>query len=166
MRRLYCLLPDIESSKAVVSELEESGIPERHLHAIAGLAQDIDDLPRAGLLQKTELLHGLVLGSLLGLLAGFLGGLLVMNFPPAGLVLGRETVVVCSIAGAVLGAAVSTLISSHEHSHQLDAFEEAIEEGQILLMVDIAAGKVAQTKKMILSHHPEAEIRETARPKR
>ncbi|MEG7522595.1 MAG: hypothetical protein M3H12_05780 [Chromatiales bacterium] len=59
MRRLFFLMPDVESCQSVVAELEETGIPERHLHAVAGIEQRLDGLPEAGILQKTELAHGL-----------------------------------------------------------------------------------------------------------
>jgi hypothetical protein len=49
-------------------------------------------------------------------------------------------------------------MSSHEHNHELNAFQRAIEQGEILLMVDVPRGEVDMTKELILSHHPEAKI--------
>ncbi|RLJ19417.1 DUF1269 domain-containing protein [bacterium endosymbiont of Escarpia laminata] len=158
MRRLFFLMPDVESCQSVVAELEETGIPERHLHAVAGIEQRLDDLPEAGILQKTELAHGLEWGAGLGGVAGGLGGLLAMAFPPAGIILGGGALLTAAVAGASFGAVVSALLSSHEHNHDLDAFQRAIEAGEVLLMVDIPRHDVAKTQKMILSHHPEAHI--------
>ncbi|MDJ0806466.1 MAG: DUF1269 domain-containing protein, partial [Gammaproteobacteria bacterium] len=82
MRRLYFLTPNVGSCQAIVNELKETGVPQRHLHVIAGIEQALEDLPEAGILQKTELKHGIELGAGLGGTAGVLGGLLAMTFPP------------------------------------------------------------------------------------
>jgi len=158
MRRLFFLAPDVDSCQAIVKELEDTGVPERHLHVIASIAQALDDLPEAGILQKTELVHGIEIGAGLGGAAGILGGLLAMTFPPAGLVLGGGALLAGAAAGAGFGAVVTALLSSHEHNHDLDRFQRAIEAGQILLMVDIPKNAVDATKGLILGHHPEAQI--------
>jgi hypothetical protein len=151
-------MPNLESCRQVVAELEDEGVPEHHLHAIASLDQSLDGLPEAGVLQKTELAHGLEWGAGLGGVAGMLGGLLAVSFPPAGLVLGGGALLVGAAAGAGFGAVVSALLSSHEHNHDLDAFQRAIEAGEILLMVDIPRQRVDKIRELILNHHPEAHI--------
>jgi len=78
VRRLFFLMPNLESCRQVVAELEDEGVPEHHLHAIASLDQSLDGLPEAGVLQKTELAHGLEWGAGLGGVAGMLGGLLAV----------------------------------------------------------------------------------------
>ena len=166
MRRLYLLLPSLESCESLVGELEASGIPERHLHVVASISQDLHGLPEAGVLQKTEILRGVALGAVLGGVGGMLGGWLAMTFPPAGLVLGTPAVVISTLAGAGLGALTSALMSSHEHNHKLDAFEGAIERGEILLLLDVPRDQVPEIRNRILEHHPEADIRETAPPRR
>jgi len=158
VRRLFFLMPNLESCRQVVAELEDEGVPEHHLHAIASLDQSLDGLPEAGVLQKTELAHGLEWGAGLGGVAGMLGGLLAVSFPPAGLVLGGGALLVGAAAGAGFGAVVSALLSSHEHNHDLDAFQRAIEAGEILLMVDIPRQRVDKIRELILNHHPEAHI--------
>lgn len=158
MRRLFCLLPDIDSCRAVVDELERSGVPERHLHVVASLEQPLGDLPEAGVLQKTEILHGLLWGLGLGAAAGLLGGWLIVKFPPTQHGLGSETLWIAAGLGALFGALVSALMSSHEHNHSLDKYEQAIEAGEVLLLVDVPRSQVEATKRMIIEHHPEAEF--------
>jgi hypothetical protein len=165
MRRLFFLTPNVDSCHAIVKELEATGVPERHLHVIASIQQALDDLPEAGVLQKTELLHGIEVGAGLGGTAGILGGLLAMTFPPAGLVLGGGALLAGAAAGAGFGAVVTALLSSHEHNHDLDSFQRAIEQGQVLLMVDVPKKEVDATKALILEHHPEAKIGVTELPK-
>ena len=158
MRRLFFLTPDVSSCRNIVTELKTSGVPQRHLHVIGSIEQPLDDLPEANVLQKTELLHGIEVGAGLGGTAGILGGLLAMTFPPAGIVLGGGALLAAAAAGAGFGAVVSALMSSHEHNHDLGAFQEAIERGEILLMVDVPKSEVDKTKELILTHHAEAKI--------
>jgi len=164
MRRLNVVLPDAERCKAVVAELVAEGIPERHMHVVAGAAHPVEGLPEARVWERTELAHGIELGLGLGGAAGLLGGLLAITFPPAGLVLGGGAVAASAAAGAGVGGVVSALLGSHEHNHDLDAFAEAIGAGKLLLMVDVPRSRLEETRALILKHHPEAEIG-VARPK-
>jgi len=158
MRRLFFLLPDIESCREVVAELEQAGIPDRHLHVVASVEQPLEGLPQAGVLQTTEVVHGLEWGIVIGGTGGLLGGLLALAVPPPGLDLGNGAVIASTAVGAVFGAIVSALMSTHEHNHKLNSFERAIERGEIVLMVDVPRKQVDFTKTLILKHHPEAEI--------
>ncbi len=158
MRRLFVILPDHDSCKAVVNDLEQQGVPEHHLHVIAGLNQDTADLPKASVWQSTELLDGILWGVALGGTAGMLGGLLVSAFPPPGMEVDGLSLSVLAAVGALLGGGVSALISSHEHNHQLDSFEAAVAAGQLLLMVDVPRRQVTQMQETIRQRHPEAHI--------
>jgi len=158
MRRLYFLLPDTQTTGTLVAELEDAGIAHGHLHVIASITQDLEDLPAASAWQKTELAHGLELGIGLGGMAGLLGGVLAVAFPPTGLILGGGALVATTLAGAGVGGVVSGLMASHEHNHSLDGFQQAIERGEILLLVDVPRAQVKQIKTLILKHHPEARI--------
>lgn len=159
MKRLYVLLPTEESCHAVVQELEASGIPASHLHVIAGLTHDLRDLPQATVWQRTELTRGIEWGLVLGGVAGLLGGLLVVAFPPSGLILGGGALLAGTAAGAVFGALVIAVLGSQEHNRKLDVFRRALAAGQLLLMVDVARRREQEVKTAVLRHHPEAEIR-------
>lgn len=158
MRRIYVLLPTEESCRVVVKELEAAKISPGHLHVIAGLTHDLKNLPGATIWQRTELAHGIEWGIGLGGVAGLLGGLLVIAFPPAGIVLGGGALLAGTAAGAGFGALVTALLGSQEHNHKLDSFQRALAAGQILLMVDVPYRREDDIKATILKHHPEAEI--------
>jgi len=158
MRRLHVLMPDQDTTKAVVDELKDEGIPEHHLHVVANLGQDLNGLPEANVWQKTELAHGIEWGVGLGGAAGLLGGVLAVTFPPAGLVLGGGAVLAAAAGGAGIGAVVHAMLGSHEHNHDLDRYAQAIGEGWLLLMVDVPRNRVEALSDLIRSHHPEAEI--------
>ncbi|MCG6863020.1 MAG: DUF1269 domain-containing protein [Chromatiaceae bacterium] len=158
MKRVYVLLPTEASCRRVVEELEAVGIPPSHLHALAGLAHELKDIPPASVWQRTELAHGIEWGIGLGGVAGLLGGLLVVAFPPAGIVVGGGALLAGTAAGAGFGALVTALLGIQEHNHKLDGFQRAFAAGQILLMADVPRQRVGEVKATILKHHPEAEI--------
>jgi len=158
-KRLYFMLPDVEHCNQLVGELLEAGILEQDIHIVAN-----DDIPLGGLheasaLQKTELAHGLELGIGVGGIAGLLSGLLVVTFPPAGLILGAEAIIIATtIAGASFGSIVSALVASDIPNHELDDFQSKIMDGYILLILDIPTKRVDTISRLIINTHPEAEI--------
>ena len=62
MRRLYFLVPDIPTARKIVDDLLLARISERHLHVLAKRGTPLEDLPEAGVLQKTNLVHALERG--------------------------------------------------------------------------------------------------------
>lgn len=159
MRRIFFLIPDIKLTKAIIDELEQQGIAQSHLHVVAGIEQRLDGLPEANVWQRTELAHGLEWGTGIGGTAGLLGSLLTVAFPPGGLILGGGALLIGAAAGAGLGAAMLGLMKGHEHNHQLDDFKHEIEQGEILLMVDLLKHDVERISDSILKHHPQAHIK-------
>ncbi len=164
MRRLYFLVPDEPICRAVTQALEAQGVPHGHLHVLASLNHPLRALPGATLWETTELAHGIRLGLGLGGVAGLLGGLLAVSFPPAGLVLGGGALLTSAAAGAGLGALVSALLGIQAHNHHLDRFQRAIDEGQLLLIVDVPRREEEQVRELIRSHHPEVRIEAQDRP--
>lgn len=164
MRRLFFLIPDVELTALIVNELESQGVAQKHLHVVAGINQPLKDLPEATVWQKTELAHGLEWGTGIGGTAGLLGGLLTVAFPPGGIVLGGGALLIGAAAGAGIGATMLGLMKGYEHNHQLDDYKHEIEQGEILLMVDIPKSRVDEIKNSILQYHPEAHIK-VAEPK-
>jgi len=158
MKRIYFLVPDQESCRHIVAELEASGIPKHHLHVIASMDQALEDLPEAGAWEKTELKHGLEIGLGLGGAAGLLSGLLAVTFPPGGLVLGGGAILATTAVGAGYGSLVSAMMKGHEKSHEVHDFEPALRRGELLLMVDVPRHDLDQLKGLVLQHHPEAKI--------
>lgn len=159
MRRLYFLIPTVQLTEIIVSELEQQGIDHHHLHVVASIKQSLRGLPEASIWQKTELAHGLEWGTGIGGTAGLLGGLLTVAFPPGGIILGGSALLIGAAAGAGVGAAMMGLMKGHEHNHQLDDFKKEIEHGEILLMVDLPKSDVEHITDSILKLHPEAHIK-------
>lgn len=160
MRRLYFLVPDIESASNIVNELLLARIEERKIHIAAKDHYSLleANLPEANLLQETDFIPAVEKGLSVGGGTGILAGLVAMTFPPAGLIVGGGAVLGLGLLGAGFGAWVSGMIGINIENTQLKEFEQAIEEGHLLLMVDVPKARVDEITDLVKQHHPEAEI--------
>jgi hypothetical protein len=161
MRRLYFLVPDLDSAKKIVDELLLARVEERHIHVIAKEGAPLENLPEASFLQKTDFVPALERGLAVGGATGVLAGLVAMTFPPAGLVLGGGALLSVALAGAGFGAWLSSMIGSSVPNTRLKQFEDAIEQGEILFLVDVPKARVEEIDDMVKLHHPEADIEGT-----
>lgn len=158
-KRLYFLLPDVAHCKALVAELRNEGIFDKQIHVIARNDIELEGLHQATALQKTELAHGLEWGLGLGGAAGLLGGLLAVTFPPAGLLLAGEAILLgTTLAGAGFGAVVSALVAGDIPNQELEHFQDRIALGEILLLLDVPTSHLDKIINLIKSHHPEVNI--------
>lgn len=155
-RRLYFLLPDIGRTRQIVDELLLARIEARHIHVLAREGTPMEGLPAATLLQRSDFLHGLETGLAVGGATGILAGLVTVLFPPGGLELGGGTILALALAGAGIGAWASGMIGTDVPNSRLRKFMPAIEQGKILLMVDVRLGRMQEISDLIHRHHPEA----------
>jgi len=151
-------MPNVARSRQVVDELLLARIDDRHIHVMANDSIALGDLPKANVLQRSDLVHGLEIGLSVGGATGILAGLVAVAFPPDGITLGGWTILVTALAGALIGAWVAGMIGTDIPNSQLREFESAVADGQILMMVDVPKDKVETVSTMIRKHHPEADM--------
>lgn len=156
MRRIYFLVPDIETTRQIVDELLLQRVEERHIHVLGKRGADLENLPEASFLQKTDFVPALEQGVALGGVTGLLAGLAAVALP-TGLVLGGGAVLALSLAGAGVGGMASSMIGSSIGNRRIEKFQEAMEQGQYLVMVDVPRDRVEAIEGVIKKHHPEAE---------
>lgn len=158
-RRLYFLLPNVSSAKIVHNELLLAKIDERHQHVIARDGMQLDDLPEAGLRQKSDIIHGFQLGVVVGGLTGMILSTVAILMDM--IVPGIEVWSVASLTlgGAFLGAFASTMIAVNVSNTHLTQFKKDIEAGKILYMVDVGFQRVDEIIKLVQGRHPEADMR-------
>ncbi|MBA1148979.1 DUF1269 domain-containing protein [Ectothiorhodospiraceae bacterium WFHF3C12] len=161
MRRIYFLLPDVETARKVVEELLLSHVEERHMHLVAREGTTLEGLPEAGLAQTSDLIPSLEKGATVGGAAGAVAGLVAVTVPPAGIVLGGGAVLALTVAGAGFGAWMSSMLGVDTPNSQIRRFQEAIDEGQILMMVDVRKDRVREVEEVIRSHHADVKIEGT-----
>ena len=155
-RRLYFTVPDTASAQQMVNDLLLARIDEGHMHVLARDGVPLDGLHEASILQKSDFIHGVESGLVIGGIAGILAGIVGILFPPAGVDLRLVTILVTALVGAAFGAWVSSMIASSVPNSKLKTYEQAIEQGRILMMVDVPSGRVDDIRKLIASRHPEA----------
>jgi hypothetical protein len=153
MRRIYFLLPDVQSGKSIIDELLLKRVEWRHIHVLARPDVHLEQLPEATLTQRSDLLPALARGTAAGGVTGML--------PPAGLTIAGGVVVLMTLASAGFGAWTATMIGIGIPSTRLKRFESAIEKGELLMMVDVGKDRVDEIEELVKSHHPEADIEGT-----
>lgn len=161
MRRLYFLMPDTNVTTELVKELLLSHVEERYIHVIAKEGTPMEDLPEASLLQKSDFVPAIEKGLTIGAITGVVCGLVAMAFPPAGLVIGGGAVFAIGAAGAGVGGLMSSMVGIGLPSSRLEKFEDAINQGEFLVLIDVPRTRVDEIEAMVMKHHPEADIEGT-----
>ncbi len=159
MQRLYFLLPNLETAHTVVNELLLARIEERHMHVIAREGTPMEDLPEASLMQKSDFIPAMQRGVALGGATGALAGLVAMAIP--GLVIAGGLVLAMGISGAGMGAWLGGMIGLDVENTRLKKFEQAINNGEILMLVDVPKDRVEKIEELVKKHHPEADLEGT-----
>ncbi len=155
-RRLYYVLPSVASAQNVVNELLLKRIPIHHMHAVGAGDIDMKDLPVASAMQRNDFLRaiwiGACVGALLGLIAGMIGHAW-LSVPLGGML------TVTAGFGAFISAWAAGMIGISAPNAELAKFSKTIEQGHILLMVDVPKERVDDIEHTLHAHHPEANFK-------
>lgn len=185
-RRIYWLLPDLASARRTMNDLLLARISEPHIHFVARENADMSGLHAANLLQTSDVLRSAQAGLVIGGLGGAVVGVIAAVFFP--IVGGTESglsalsavfsspnwsfaelrsaidspqwamAAVLALLGGVLGAWSSSMIGVSTPSNRLRRFEGAIEQGQLLLMVDVPRSRMQEIESLLQTTHPEAHF--------
>ena len=158
-RRLYFVLPDIETARTMLNEMLLTRIEVRHIHFLSKRDTMPQDLPEATVLQKTDIVHGAQVGIAIGGIVGAVAGAIVVFFPPEGVTLKLVTVLLVALAGALFGAWVSSMVASAVPNSRLKTFERDMADGKVLMMVDVPMRRVHEICELVSRRHPEALAR-------
>ncbi len=162
MKCIYFLVPQIDLAKKIVDELLLARIEERHIHILAKRGTPLESLPEASFLQKSDFIPAMERGLALGGTVGTLAGLVAVALGPLSLVVaGGGVVLAGGLAGAGVGAWVSGMVGLNVGNTRLKPFEDAIERGELLMMIDVPRERVAQITEQVAAHYPEVHIEGT-----
>ena len=152
LRRLFFLFPDTEHAQNVVNELNERGINTRYIHAIAR-GVDLESLPEVSERQKADTTFRLErfiwnanLMLFLVALIAFISSLISADLLWALITL--LIMLVTFIAGEQFVVRVPDV--------HLTEFTDALSHGEVLLMIDVPAHRVAEIEDYVHHRHPEA----------
>jgi hypothetical protein len=158
-RRIYWLLPDLASARRTMDDLLLARIDEGHIHFVARDDADMSGLHAASVLQTSDVVRaaewGLLLGAAIGAIAGTVVGVAYPIFDGSSQ---WGIAVVLAVVGAGFGAWASSMIGISTPSQRLKRFQAQIEQGQILLMVDVPRGRVEEIEARLQAMHPEAHL--------
>ncbi|MDB5752359.1 MAG: putative transrane protein [Ramlibacter sp.] len=161
-RRIYWLLPDLESARATMDDLLLARIEERHIRFVAREGSDMSDLHAASVLETSDVVRSAEMGLILGAGVGaLLGALVAVHYPIIGDEPQWGLAGALAVAGALFGTWASTMIGISTPSKRLTRFMPQIEQGQLLLMVDVPVWRVQEVEARLLALHPEAHLEGT-----
>jgi len=157
--RMYVTVPDLASARQLANDLLLARIEDRHMHFLARRGTNLGELHEASYLQKTDAMHGAFTGLVIGGVVGVLVGLLAVYFPPGGASIQLVAVLIAAVVGAVLGVWIAGMMGLQVPNTRLKGFEHELEEGKILLMLDVPSGRYDEVRQVIARTHPEAADR-------
>jgi hypothetical protein len=155
-RRLYYLLPDLSSARTVMDDLLLARIEERHIHFLAKRGTPMEGLHEANILQKSDIVHGAQRGVLIGAALGIALGLFLAYYVVTDPAWQVGTIFLASAFGAGFGGWTASLVGAAVPNSRLQQFASEIEQGMILLIVDVPEHKVGEVKALVGRIHPEA----------
>lgn len=154
LRRLFFLFPDEEHTQLAVNQLNFLGISERNIHAIAH-GVDLKSLPRATERQKKDtafrvesFLWSANLSIFVFALAAFIVTLVMAQY--------AWSLFTLAVMAATFFAGEHFVV--HVPDVHLTEFTDALAHGEILLMVDVTAARVAEIEDFVHHRHPEAAV--------
>ena len=154
--RMYVTLPDLASARKLADDLLLARVEDRNMHFLARRGTDLGNLHEASYLMKTDTLHGAFTGMVLGGGLGVVVGGLLVYFPLIGYPLQLAAVLVAALVGAVLGTWIAGMVGLQVPNSRLQAFESEIQDGKILLMLDVPSRRYEELRGVIARTHPEA----------
>ena len=153
-RRLYFVLPDVESAKGTADDLLLARVDDRHMRFLARRGTSLEPLHEAGYLDKTDIVHGAAVGLGVGAVIGALVGALLVVYPPEGSSPQLVVVLIGMLLGAPLGAWMASMAGAAVPNSRLRHFDADMEAGRVLLMLDVPVDRVDELTELVVSRHP------------
>ena len=154
-RRLYFLLPEVASAMRTADDLLLARVEDRHMHFLARRGTDLGDLHEASYFIKTDFMRGAGLGLFLGALGGVILASIVVNYPPEGTHPGLATAVAIALVGVAIGLWLGSMAATALPNSRLRPFDDEIQRGKVLLIVDVRYEQVDHIRQIVASRHPE-----------
>ncbi|MFQ3787256.1 DUF1269 domain-containing protein [Halomonas sp. A29] len=162
MQRLYFLTPDLDTTVNIAHELADLGLTNKEVHVTGRNWLKLKErgVNNATLLQTSDVGHAAVRGLLFGFPLGCALGIVVYYVLGEGFTnAGIATVILgMGIFGGLFGVWTSTMVGVSVHDVKVDKYEDEIEHGAYLMMVDVPNERESMIYSAIHRHHPEVII--------
>lgn len=158
--RFYFLVPDEDAAKAITDNLRLNGIGDKQIHAVA--KEDKypfkKDIPEANITHTSDLVNALRRGATVGGVAGLFAGLATTAIASLSPVAAGVAILGLAAAGAVAGLWGASLVGVSVPNTDLDTFTKAIDDGEILMLVDTTPEQGKTIEQIVRRSHPRAVI--------
>jgi glutamate synthase domain-containing protein 3 len=77
---------------------------------------------------------------------------------PGGLTIGGGAILVIMAAGAGVGSWMGSMVALDIPNSRHRDFQEAVDKGEVLMLIDVPKDRVEEIERLVLDHHPEAEL--------
>lgn len=162
MTRLYFLTPDLQTTVNITRELGELRLTRQQVHVTGRDWKHLEEqgVHNATLRETSDVVNaasrglkfGIPIGVVLGLVAYY-----VLENAIGGL---NWLMMVAGMAvfGGLFGVWASTMIGVSVHDVKVDKYEDELEKGAFLMMVDVPDDREEEIYEAIHRHHPEVVI--------
>lgn len=134
IQRYVFSTPNIDIAREAMSAARAGGIDDDHLLLVARSDIELEQIPDHRKQADTGMLPAAARGAGYGAGAGLLAGLVAVAIPPLGITLAGAAAV--AVASTAVGSWASALMGSSMPDPVREQFEERIEAGKILLIID------------------------------
>jgi hypothetical protein len=162
------LVSDHVKAGHAVRKLRERGIPPESIRTVA---RDPEAAREAAACTGGELGAGTLTGALAGALAGGMGGwVLGASVNPLAELFGGTlagaggTALVGLVFGLVVGALLGWLLGWVANRRQVAAYEEGMQAGDLLLLIQVAEAQLRETEELLRSYGARGISAGPARP--
>lgn len=154
--KLIFTVPESATAMQVVEFLKSRGLDESHVSVLGNEATELSAIPDPGEYENDVVpasKRGVVVGGATGLLAG-LGAALVAP----GLAIGGAALALATAGGATFGVLASSLIGSSVTHSQIQEYEQVLERGELLMVVEVAEDQKADISAQLQSQYPAVQF--------
>ena len=146
-RRIYAS-PNLAAAQAALAAARDTGIERDALSLIARSDIEMDAVPDDLREAHTDLVPAALRGAAGGGAVGLVAGLIAVAVPPLGITLAGAGLM--AAVGALVGSWSSALVGATVPDPVRRQFEDAIEAGQILLVVDADEEALARAEQAVI----------------
>jgi hypothetical protein len=149
-RRIFAF-DSVASARAAVERLRAGGVSEKCISLIARSDIELERVPGELLDASSDFVPALGRGAALGGATGLCAGIVAMVVPPLGIAIGGPMLLAFLAGGAVVGAWSAALIGATVPNDIRRKFEDEIEAGRVLLVVDARREDNVHVRALLLS---------------
>lgn len=139
--------PDLPTARAAVSAARAAGIEDEAISLVARSEVEMDEIPEQRLDVTKDTVPASLRGAAAGGAVGVVAGLAAAAFPPVGITVAGAGLI--ALVGAATGAWSSALFGAGVPNSVRRTFEDEIEAGRILVVVDAPGGRAGEVQRAL-----------------